>query len=145
MNKYPTQDTNIRNTEEAVWGLQNSPRLLNGPSPIGPWSVWWPRSVLWPGYCLWCLFFLLPNYNHIYAIRVQTNSYLDKRVVLQEEYFRFLKPIFHCNTKPRWLIPPMRQFRVGNANMLVSKNPCGPDVKPDRPRSLASPTQTGGI
>ena len=45
--------TNIRNTEEAVWGPQYSPRLLYWPRPVGPQSVWWPRGVLWPEYGLW--------------------------------------------------------------------------------------------
>ena len=39
-----------------------------------------------------------------------------------------LKPIFHCNAKTicvgswHWLRPPTPQFRVGDTNMLVSKN-----------------------
>ena len=49
--KWSTNNT--RNTKEAVWGTQYSPRLSCWSRPIGLQSVWWPRGVLWPEYCLW--------------------------------------------------------------------------------------------
>ena len=34
-----------------------------------------------------------------------------------------LKPVFHCDAKfSRWSSPPTREFRVGDTNMLISKN-----------------------
>ena len=40
-----------------------------------------------------------------------------------------------CIGSSHWLRPPKRQFCVGNTNMLVSNNPCGPNAKPDRPNT----------
>ena len=37
-----------------------------------------------------CLFCVLPNYICVYGIIVQKFSYLDKREVLQQEYFQLL-------------------------------------------------------
>ena len=58
---------NIRNTEEAVWGSQYSPKLLYWWRLIVLWSVWWPRGVLWPEYCLCGVsFFYYPTISILY-------------------------------------------------------------------------------
>ena len=78
---------NIRNTEEAVWGPQYSPRLSYWPRPIALRSLWWPRGfiVAWilP---LRCILLWLPNYINVYAIILQKFSHFGKREVLQEKY-----------------------------------------------------------
>ena len=68
-------DINIRNTEEAVWGPQYSPRLSCWPRSIGPRSVWWPRGVVWSEYCLWGVSYIyyptipiFQCYLYIYAL-----------------------------------------------------------------------------
>ena len=73
--------TDIRKTEEAVWGSQYSPRPSYCPRPIGPRSVWWPRGVLWHKYCLWGVsyiyyppLFMLYNCNAIVFIFWQEGS-----------------------------------------------------------------------
>ena len=38
----------------------------------------------------------------------------------------------------RWLRPPVRRFRVGNTNMLVSEKPCRPNAIPNLPNATPS-------
>ena len=52
------------------------------------------------------------------------------------ELTKSLKPIFHCNANPFALVyTPSASFSAGDTNMLLSKNPCGPNTGPCRPNA----------
>ena len=49
-----------------------------------------------------------------------------------------VKPILHCNAKPLTFGPcvgGLENFLCWDTNMLVSKNPCGRNAMPDRPKA----------
>ena len=59
----------------------------------------------------------VPNANG-FASRWNIGIYLRAYILLQRETTRA--------GSSRWVLPPTQGAHVANANMLVSKNPCGP-------------------
>ena len=98
---------NIRNTEEAVWGPQYSPRPSYWPRPVGSQSVWWPWGVFWPKYCLWGVsYFYYPNIFTIYALKMPYGKRINKKGVLPHEYSQ--SAILH-GPHFRWVVKYGRQ------------------------------------